>query len=94
MRTPEGLEESIYSIGSAGNLTSADVLLMLRMPYRQSGDGVFDFVACSKSRCALILPEVVREIARIKELSADAAEQVIYQNTVRVFGLTTQSESI
>lgn len=43
---------------------------------------------------SLILPEVVREIARIKELSADATEQVIYQNTVRVFGLTTQSESI
>ena len=55
---------------------------------------------CSRSQrkkllnSSLILPEVVREIARIKELSADATEQVIYQNTVRVFGLTTQSESI
>ncbi len=55
-------------------------------------------LTCSRSQrkkllnSSLILPEVVREIARIKELPPEVTEQAIYQNTVRVFGLTMQSE--
>lgn len=97
-----GIGGMLLSAGERGEILRATVREVLLSALLVETDAPYVLPdtrtpACSRNQrkkllnSSLILPEIVREIARIKGISVEETEQGIYQNTVRIFGRNIQS---